>query len=100
MSWIDERDGRVYVIVHVQPRSSREGIAGCYGDTLKVRVTAPPVEGAANAACIALFAQLLNVSRASITIAAGETARRKRMRIDGVTREQVEAVIARAQAKG
>lgn len=95
---IDERDGMVFFEVRVQPRASREEIAGYHGNALKVRLSAPPVEGAANAACVTLLAKVLGVARSRVQIVAGETARNKRLRIDGVTRAQVEQAIARALA--
>ena len=88
----------MFLNLRVQPRAGRDEIAGRHGDALKVRLTAPPVEGAANAACVALFAKILNVPRSRVMIVSGEGARSKRLRIDGVTTAQVEAAIARVLA--
>ena len=71
--------------VKVHPRAKKNAITGEIGDALKVALTAPPIEGRANEACIALFAELLNVPRSSVTIAAGETSRNKLIRISGLS---------------
>ncbi len=75
--------------VKVHPRAKRDAITGEVGDALKVSLTAPPVEGRANQACIDFFAKLLNVPRSSVTIAAGESGRRKVMRVFGLTAAQL-----------
>ena len=75
--------------IKVHPRAKRNGIGGEVGDALKVSLTAPPVDGRANDGCIALFAILLNVSRSSITIAAGHSSRNKVIRVTGLTAQQV-----------
>jgi uncharacterized protein len=77
--------------VKVQPRARKNAITGEIGEALKVALTAPPIEGRANEACISFLAELLNVARSSITIAAGETSRNKLIRISGLSAAQVEA---------
>ena len=76
--------------MRVQPRAKRNAVVGVIGDALKVALTAPPVEGKANEACIAFLAELLDVPRSSITIAAGETSRNKLIRVAGRTAAQIE----------
>jgi uncharacterized protein (TIGR00251 family) len=76
-------------LVKVQPKARRQGITGAVGDALKVALTAPPAEGRANAACIQLLAEVLNVPRSSITIAAGQGSRNKLVRVAGVSAAQV-----------
>lgn len=63
--------------LHVQPRSSQNRIAGLHGDAVKVQVTAPPAEGAANAAVVALVARWLGVPRRAVTLLQGQTGRQK-----------------------
>ena len=75
--------------VKIHPRAKKNTITGKIGDALKVALTAPPVDGKANAACIEFFAKLLNVPRSSITIAAGQTSRNKVIRVAGLTAQQV-----------
>ena len=77
--------------VKVHPRAKKNAIAGEIGDALKLALTAPPIDGRANQACIAFFAELLNVPRSSVTIAAGETSRNKLIRISGLSAAQVQA---------
>ena len=76
--------------VKVHPRARKNGIAGVVGDALKLALTAPPVEGKANEACVRFLAEFLNVARSSVTIAAGESSRQKLIRIAGRTAAQVE----------
>ena len=80
----DTPQGAVFA-VRVQPRARKNAIVGELGDALKLALTAPPVEGRANQACIELLAELLKVPRSSITIAAGETSRNKVIRITGMS---------------
>src|SRR5271169_3932423 len=77
--------------VKVHPRAKKNAITGEMGDALKVALTAPPVEGRANEACIVFFAEFLNVPRSSVTIAAGETSDNKLIRVRGLSASQVEA---------
>ena len=77
--------------VKVHPRARKNAITGVVGDALKLALTAPPVEGRANEACIAYFAEFLNVARSSVTIAAGESSRQKLIRVVGLSAAQVEA---------
>jgi uncharacterized protein (TIGR00251 family) len=76
--------------VKVHPRAKKNAISGELGAALKVSLTSPPVDGRANEACIEFFSKLLNVARSSVTIAAGETSRRKVIRVAGLTAALVE----------
>ena len=67
--------------VHVQPKSSREGIVGEADGILKLRVTAPPVEGRANEACLRLLAKTLDLPISHLRIASGQHARLKTIRV-------------------
>jgi uncharacterized protein len=75
--------------VKVQPRAKKNSITGELGDALKLALTAPPVGGRANEACIEFFANLLDVPRSSITIASGENSRGKVIRVAGIAAEEV-----------
>jgi uncharacterized protein (TIGR00251 family) len=72
------------VVVHVQPRARRTEVAGRYGDALKVRLAAPPVDGAANDELVRFVAETLGVPRRAVTIAAGLTSRRKMVGVAGM----------------
>jgi uncharacterized protein (TIGR00251 family) len=81
------RDGADLILrVQVQPRASRNEFAGLHGDRLKIRLTAPPVEGAANAALIAFLAEAFGVAKRQVTLLAGDTGRAKTLRIAGPAR--------------
>ena len=69
--------------VYVQPRASKNQICGIQGDELKIRLTSPPVDGAANKLCREFVADLFDVSKSSVEIISGETSRHKRLRIIG-----------------
>ena len=77
--------------VRLAPRSSSNRVDGVLDGVLKVRVTAPAVEGAANGALLALLADELHVARRKVRIVAGATGRRKLVVVDGVEPETVVA---------
>ncbi len=81
--------GSATFTVKVVPRASRSAIDGWHDDVLRVRLQAPPVEGKANAALIALLADALHVGKGNIEIVGGQTARTKRIRVQGLTADQV-----------
>jgi uncharacterized protein (TIGR00251 family) len=87
--YIREAQKGVVFKVRVQPRSSKNQIAGLFDDALKIRLTAPPVEGEANEACCAFLAKVLEVPRSQVKIAAGQSSRNKMVSVEGVSREQV-----------
>jgi uncharacterized protein (TIGR00251 family) len=86
---IQESNGRVTFAVKVHPRGKKNAITGEVGDALKVSLTAPPIDGKANEACIEFFAKLLKVPRSSVTIASGQSSRKKVIRVAGVAAEEV-----------
>lgn len=89
MAGIRDTAGGATFAVKVHPRAKKNVITGVVGDAFKVALTAPPVEGRANEACIEFFANLLDVPRSSVTIAAGQGSRNKVIRVAGLTAEQV-----------
>ena len=78
--------------VRVQPRASREEVAGEYQDALKIRLTAPPVDDRANEALRKLLASRLKVPLAAVRITSGEHSRTKRVEIRGVSPEMIQAL--------
>jgi len=86
------RGTTVRVDVYVQPRASRSEIVGLHGAALKVRVQAPPVEGAANEALTGLLADRLGVPRRAVRVVAGATSRAKTVEVDGTTEDAVRAL--------
>lgn len=91
--WLRPMPGGVELRLFVQPRASRDEIAGVQGDELKVRLAAPPVDGAANAACCAFFAKLCRLPRSHVTLIAGESSRHKRVLLAGAAQAEVVAVV-------
>ena len=75
--------------VKVHPHANKNAITGELGDALKLSLTAPASDGRANQACIEFLANLLNVPRSSVTIASGQTSRRKVIRVAGLAAEEV-----------
>ena len=75
--------------VRVQPRASRNVVMGWNGDTLKVKLTAPPVEGAANDACLDFLAKLFDVSPSRLAIVQGQRSRNKVVRISGLSKDEL-----------
>ena len=84
--------GGVRLLLHVQPRASRTELAGRFGDALKIRIAAPPVDGAANEELVRFLAETLGVRSGAVEIISGETGRRKTVEVRGVT---VEAAASR-----
>ena len=76
-------------VVKVHPRAKKNAITGELGDALKLSLTAPPIEGRANEACIEFIANLLKLPRSSVTIASGQNSRRKVIRVVGLSAEEV-----------
>jgi len=90
---ITERDGSVIFLVRVQPRASRDAIAGEHDGALKIRVTAPPVEDRANEALRRFLAARLNIPSSAVRIAGGERSRTKRIAIQGIAPHQILALL-------
>jgi uncharacterized protein (TIGR00251 family) len=86
MDWIRETSKGLLLPVRAVPRASKNEIQGVHGDALKVRLQAPPVEGKANAALIRFLSEALDIPRAQLFIASGETGRNKAVLITGITR--------------
>ena len=81
----------------IQPKSSKNTIVGFYDESLKIKLTAPPVEGAANKACIKFLAKQLGVSPANISIVTGLTGRKKTIQIDDFSEEEFLQTIEQIQ---
>jgi uncharacterized protein (TIGR00251 family) len=89
-----EREGVATFSVRVQPRASKDEIAGEMGGALKVRLRAPAVEDRANEALVEFLAGLLKRPKSAVRILSGERSRTKRVEIHGVSRQQVLALLA------
>ncbi len=90
---VQEREGAVIFLLRVQPRASKDEIAGELGGALKVRLRAPAVEDRANEALVEFLADLLKRPKSAVRILSGERSRTKRVEIHGVTQQQVLALL-------
>ncbi|OQX09719.1 MAG: YggU family protein [Desulfobacteraceae bacterium IS3] len=79
MLFIQESPEGLIFKIFVQPRSSKNAIAGLYGDAIKIRLTAPPVDNAANEMCIKYLSKCLGIPKSAIEIASGHTGRTKQI---------------------
>lgn len=90
--WLTESSGCVLVRIHLQPRASKSRITGLHGDELKVAVTAPPVDNAANEMVVRLFAGLLHLPKSQISVKSGHASRHKTIAIAGKTAAEAQRV--------
>jgi len=84
-SYLHETKDGVILRVRVQPRASRDEVVGVHGDALKVRITAPPVEGEANTHLLTVLARRLGVPRGRLELRTGSTSRLKSITIQGIS---------------
>jgi uncharacterized protein (TIGR00251 family) len=96
-SWLRPTAAGVELHLLVQPRASRDQLVGVRGTELKVRLAAPPVDGAANAACCAFFAKLCGLPKSRVSLVGGESSRHKRLLLAGA---DVAAVVAAVGSAG
>ncbi len=87
---IVENNGMAEFQIRVVPRASKTEIVGEMGGAVKVRVSSPPVDGAANAELIKLFAKRFGVAKSNVEIVSGLASKSKRIRVTGVTAEAVQ----------
>ncbi len=86
--------------VRVVPGASKNEIAGIQDDALKVKLTAPPVEGKANRACIEFLSEKLGVRKSAVSIESGEKSRKKMVSVDGLSRSELEVRLQALLALG
>lgn len=94
MSWIQAAGPDTVISVRVVPRASRNGVAGPIGDALKIRLTAPPVEGKANEALVRFLADELDIPARNVVLVSGATGRNKRILLKGIGAAAVAARLA------
>ena len=88
--YLQQRSDGVCISLKVQPRASRNEIAGPIGNELKIKVTAPPVDSAANEAVLELIAEILGCPRHQLELSRGATSRHKQILVRGMTATQIE----------
>lgn len=81
------------VDLHIVPNAKKSEIVGTHGDALKVRVAAPPVDGAANDEICRFIAKLVGVPRSAVTIVRGQTSKAKTVSVAGASLQKVQAVL-------
>lgn len=95
--WLRVSGDDVVLSLHVQPGAKKTEVAGAHGDALKLRLSAPPVEGRANECLIAFLAGRLGVPKSRVTIEAGATSRAKRVRIAAIAAATVREGLGQTQ---
>lgn len=89
-----DREGTL-ITLHVQPKASKNALAGVHENALKLRLTAPPVEGAANKECVKFLAKLFGVAKSAVEIQQGLKSRHKTVLIKGWRVQDIERVLRR-----
>ena len=79
MSYYRWQDDDLYLSCHLQPKAKKDEFCGLYGDSLKIRITAPPVDGKANAHLIKYIAKAFGIAKSKVDIVGGELSREKRL---------------------
>ena len=79
--------------LHIQPRASKSEVCGVQGDALKIRLTSPPVDGAANKLCREFLAELFHVPKSAVEIVSGEASRHKRVKITASDTARLQQII-------
>lgn len=92
-----EREG-TRLEVYVQPRASRDAVVGTHDGAWKVALTAPPVDGEANAALVSFVADVLGCASRDVTLVGGATSRRKTLEVRGLTRAEIDARLDQSRA--
>jgi uncharacterized protein (TIGR00251 family) len=88
------------LVVHVVPRARRTEVSGRHGDAIKIKLAAPPVDGAANAELVRFVAERAGVPRGAVTIAGGATGRRKTLAVEGVATDALARKLLGTDPKG
>jgi len=87
--YIEEKGGAVVLRVLVQPRASKNELAGVHGDCLKIRITSPPVEDQANKKLCAFLSKLIGVGKKQVEVVGGHKTRVKKVRISNASMDEV-----------
>jgi len=97
--WLKPVAGGVIIALYVQPRASKNEIVGEQDGALKIRLTSPPVEGAANKLCCEFIAKTCGLPKRDVTIHSGDKSRHKRLLISGLEVGQAEAALKDSMKK-
>jgi uncharacterized protein (TIGR00251 family) len=99
MAWLTTAADGVRIQVKVQPRSSKNEISGITGDQLRVKLTAPPVDGEANKALIKYLGQVFGCGKGKIRIIRGASGRCKLLEVTGITEKEVRQQVSECSQK-
>ena len=91
--WINPCKNGIRLSAIIQPRSSNNKVTGVYNNALKIHLTSPPVDGAANKACIRFFSKILGISPSEISIVQGFNSRNKTIEVIGLTEKQFREIL-------
>ena len=91
--WINSCKNGIRLSAIIQPRSSNNKVTGIYNNALKIHLTSPPVDGAANKACIRFFSKMLGISPSEISIVQRFNSRNKTIEVIGLTEKQFREII-------
>ena len=91
--WLRQGERQTTLTLHIQPGAKKTEVAGLYGDALKIRLAAPPVDGKANAALIAFVADRLDVAKSAVTLKSGQTSRRKVLEVIAAPADTAERLL-------
>lgn len=91
--WLRIGDGKITLTLHIQPGAKKTEVAGLYGDALKIRLAAPPVDGKANAALIGFVADRLALAKSAVTLKSGQTSRRKVLEVSAAPADAVQRLL-------
>ena len=89
MSFLHEDPAGVLLTLHVIPNAPKTQIIGPHGDSLKIKIHAPPVDGKANQEIICFFAELFKIPKSRVILVSGETSKAKRLRLEGLDAAEV-----------
>ena len=90
MNWLADTSAGAVLNLRIVPRAAKNAIAGEHGDALKIRLCAPPVDGAANSALVEFLAETFSLPRARVQLLSGQTSRKKRVLLAGFPASRVE----------
>ncbi len=91
-------DGAPLLTVYVQPKASQNKIAGLHGEAVKLMITAPPVDGQANKAVLNFIAKSFRLPKSQVTLHSGHQSRTKRLRLEGITLAEAQALLDKMPA--
>lgn len=91
--YIKEEKGSVVFKVRVQPRAAKNQVAGLLGDAVKIRLTAPPIDGEANKALQKFLAKQFKVAKSQVELVSGHTGRNKFIRVNNITISEIQKIL-------